>query len=447
MKISNLKISNFRNITSADIDFSNINILTGKNSSGKTNFLLALANSINLSDDNIDIFDDNVVTVGKGKREAVFEVTIEDLNKNVCYVKDEYVFTCINPSKYVLQKAVDKSCRTRRLNLSFSGRLFKPSKNIDWDEFTDNREQFEKDWHELKNEKVYEKNFEVVDQDGVNKTVKTSGSTHEFEEEFISQIRDYRDVVKSWINTEYRYDFSSSLVHKYVTEVVTSDAAEEVLARLKEKDKVVRIRSLFNRAKFAHLLADIQSDKDRAEKFKKEVSLYTDGILREVSIGKGKISKGEVIVQSPNGASSISSISSGTAILVYFITLSNWLNLPYSKRSFQAPSVMIFDELDSTVHPTLMASLIEVLRAVSKQTQLFITTHSPLFLDFFEKEEIYLLKDSILGLEKSDGFNRCNIYDYQSIIEQLPEESSDEILKKKNSELFISGLIDSLFHG
>lgn len=447
MKISNIKISNFRNITAADINFSNINILTGKNSSGKTNFLLALSNAVSLSEDQSEIFSNNVVTVGQGRRESVFDVTLENLNRNVCYVDGDIVKTCISPTHYSLYKALDKNGRTKRIKLLFSGKLLKPTKNISWEDYKKNTTTFESDWINYDKETVYEKAFDVLDSDGVNKTVKTSGTAFPYEDEFLSQIRDYRDAIKSWIDADNKYDFSSSLIHKHVTEIVTREEVEEVLARIKNKNQAITRKSLFKRAKFINLIADIQSDTDRSEQYKKEIALYTEGILREVSIGQTKVSSGEIVVESPNGARGISSISSGTAVLVYFITLKNWLNLPYEKKSFQSPSVMIFDEIDSTVHPTLLSNLIEVLRSVSRVTQLFITTHSPLFLDFFEKTEIFLLKDSMLGLGKNDGINRCNIFDYKTIIEKLPPESADNIQTRRNSDLFVSGLVDSLFNG
>lgn len=447
MKISNIKISNFRNITTADVTFSNINILTGKNSSGKTNFLLALANSVSLSEDQSEVFNNNVVTVGQGRRESVFDVTLENLNRNICYVEDDAVKTCISPNKYSLYKALDKNGRTKRIKMLFSGRLLEPQGKLSWEDYKKKIEDYKEDWKDYIDQTVYEKTFDVLDSDAFNKTVKTSGNAFPYEEQFLSQIKDYRDVICSWIVADSKYDFSSSLIHKHVTDNVSREEVEEVLVRLKNKSQAVTRKLPFKRAKFINLIADIQSDKERAEEFKKEVTLYTDGILREVTIGQTKISSGEVVVESPNGAKNITSISSGTAVLIYFITLKNWLNLPFNKKSFHTPSVMIFDEIDSAVHPTLITNLIEVLRAVSKTTQLFITTHSPLFLDLFEKKEIFLLKDSILGMNKETGFNRCNIYDYQTIIKKLPAESAENILGKRNSDLFVSGLIDSLFNG
>ena len=42
------------------------------------------------------------------------------------------------------------------------------------------------------------------------------------------------------------------------------------------------------------------------------------------------MSKGQIIVKSPNGPNEITTISSGTSAMLYFIALKNWLKLKKS---------------------------------------------------------------------------------------------------------------------
>lgn len=445
MKISNIKVSKFRNIVSANINFGDINVLTGKNSSGKTNFLLGLANSLAVEGDQSEKYHDNVVTVGKGLNQSVFEVTLTELQSNVCHVKDENVSVCINPKEYALKKTLDKDACVKKVELHFSGSIFDPgSKSLSWDEYRENISDFKQDWKEYTNKLVYKKDFEIIDEDGLHKTVKTSGANNDFEEEHLSQITGGRNAIRSWIGFD-SYEYSSSLIQKYVTKLVPRDVTDEVSERLTQK-KGRYGKSQFTRAEFVHLLADILSDKESTETLNKEASLYTDGIVKSVSIGN-QYGKGEISVESPNGAKNIASVSSGTAVLLYFVVLKNWLNLPYMQQRFVAPSVFLFDEIDSAIHPTLLGNLIEVLKGVSKRSQVFVTSHSPLFLDFFNRQEIFLLKDSLYSGKSERISNRCNIYSYQNIIERLPKDVLKGIEKQSNSELFISGTIDSLFNG
>lgn len=52
------------------------------------------------------------------------------------------------------------------------------------------------------------------------------------------------------------------------------------------------------------------------------------------------------------------------------------------------PPFLALEEPEQTVHPAILATLAEAFREVSEQTQLFVTSHSPHFVDFFNPEEI-----------------------------------------------------------
>lgn len=52
------------------------------------------------------------------------------------------------------------------------------------------------------------------------------------------------------------------------------------------------------------------------------------------------------------------------------------------------PPFLALEEPEQTVHPAILATLAEAFREVSEQTQIFVTSHSPRFVDFFQPEEI-----------------------------------------------------------
>ena len=52
------------------------------------------------------------------------------------------------------------------------------------------------------------------------------------------------------------------------------------------------------------------------------------------------------------------------------------------------PPFLALEEPEQTVHPAILATLAEAFREVSEQTQIFVTSHSPHFVDFFQPEEI-----------------------------------------------------------
>lgn len=52
------------------------------------------------------------------------------------------------------------------------------------------------------------------------------------------------------------------------------------------------------------------------------------------------------------------------------------------------PPFLALEEPEQTVHPAILATLAEAFLEVSEQTQIFVTSHSPHFVDFFQPEEI-----------------------------------------------------------
>jgi predicted ATPase len=151
------------------------------------------------------------------------------------------------------------------------------------------------------------------------------------------------------------------------------------------------------------------------------------------------------LIEGPNSPKDIEYISAGTAVIAFFVTLKNWLALKHQQRSYLPPQVMIFDEIDSTIHPSLLGKFAELLSIISNKVQLFITTHSLTLIDCFKKESIYLLRD--LGSIGEKYSPISNVLSYKDIIEGLKddEEIQNYFREKSNSELYVSGLIDEIF--
>lgn len=72
-------------------------------------------------------------------------------------------------------------------------------------------------------------------------------------------------------------------------------------------------------------------------------------------------------------------LSDGT-LRIFGILLSLYQNPP--------PPLLALEEPEQTIHPAVLAVLAEAFREVSEQTQIFITSHSPQFVDYFDPEEI-----------------------------------------------------------
>jgi predicted ATP-dependent endonuclease of OLD family len=448
MKISNISIKNFRNIIKADVNFGNINVITGFNSSGKSNFLLGLYNSLSMEKDYSKIFQDNIVTYQRGKDQTEFKVTINDEKNGIVYFGSELKpLVYLKPNYFEYKKVIDKTSSLRNHVLLFNGVY---ENNIE----AKIEDVLAKDFFSKIEEKYkYSRDLKIFYEDftpdlsnlGDQKTkVIKQESDIEDKNNFIDIFKDYQDKIKFWISES---GFTSNLIYKFVVEKHNNDIYEQVVSYLKNSEKTKRISRSFENAKFIFLVADIQKNEEAKIRFKKELELYTQGIVTELSIKTGGsfANKGELSVTSPQGPNDIYSISTGTAVLLFLITLKNWINISNQYRSYEAPSVMMFDELEANIHPNLATELNELLRAISKKIQLFMSTHSPKFIDFFEKKEVFLIKDTPSFSKTGHDFNRSNIFDYEIIIRSLPENKQEEYMKRSNSELFVEGLIDNLF--
>ncbi len=368
--------------------------------------------------------------------------TVGDVKNNVCYIHEDEKFFCINPTEFRFEKDIDTKASSKTHRLFFTGSYFDSAKeaSVTWEDFSKKQEK-DKLFTELKNEIVYEESFNEEIERGATKVVQLSKKTFPHQEEYLSFFSDLNRSLVSWVE-------KSDDIHKFVTERGTREIYDQVIERLKPRKNeggFVPSNVLFEKSKFIFLLADLQRDEKQQANFKNDLKIYTKGIVTDIAISTKGTNKGEINIDSPNGPRDIWTISHGTSVLLFFILLLNWVRLPEREKSFKSPNILILDEIDSLIHPTLMDEFTEVLRSLSEKVQLFMSSHSPYFIDGFEKSELFLLKDTPSQAGNRKLANRCNIYDYQEIISLLPEKDRAIFSEKKNSELFVDGLIDEIF--
>jgi len=77
----------------------------------------------------------------------------------------------------------------------------------------------------------------------------------------------------------------------------------------------------------------------------------------------------------------VSSLSDGT---IRFICLATLLLQPVGER----PSIILLDEPELGLHPYAIAMLASMVKSAATETQIIISTQSPLLLDYFEPEDI-----------------------------------------------------------
>ena len=108
-----------------------------------------------------------------------------------------------------------------------------------------------------------------------------------------------------------------------------------------------------------------------------------------------------------------SSVSDGTIRLL--MLLSALLN------SRRRPSTVFIEEPERSLHPLVMHQLVELMREVSKDTQVFVTTHSPDFVRHCRPEEVFLM-DKAQGttrVMRASSISRINKFLEQFSLDEL----------------------------
>ncbi len=433
MKITNLKVANFRNLKNIDINFWNINILTWKNSTWKTNLTQLLTNCLNTDDDIEKQFWKNILTHWPWLSETIINVTIDDIFYEWWYRKDQGV-EFIKPKSFIYKRSIKKNpISLKRISLDFDWKIVETSiSKIELFQSWRSSEIFEKQDNKFI--------ASVYKDENINNFLKKN--------EWLRFISVFDNITNNKIVT---YDDLSSFskcswkIFDFVTlskEFNKKEISLEAIEDLKNKN-IKKWVSNFSTAKFIFLLADIQRNEKQFKKFNDDLDFFTDWVLKKVYINTdwSEWSKWDIYVNSPHWPKNIELISAWTAIILFFVLLKNWLSIDI--KSYQHPNIMIFDELDSAIHPSLIWKFTELLKIISNKIQLFITTHNTNFIDNFERNDIYLLKDIWSFNEKVNV--ESNILSYEKIINSLSNDEQEVFKNTSNSELYINWYIDSFF--
>lgn len=432
MKISHLKVSNFRNLKNIDIDFWNINILTWKNSSWKTNLTQLLTNCLNTNDKVKDFFWDNITTYGKWLNYTTIETTISDI-KSIFQTKTNNEVKISVPSSFTFKNKISKKTN--------SSQLF--SLDYSWGEYTEKWDFIEInkiidwkiDFKTINKKNIYEKIFTEE-----NNSILKNDWWYDFFETF------KRVSEKSIINMDNQTSFSTCLseIYSFITKTYDLDKYKNIVERIKNKDKIFW-RQDFIEAGFINILWDIQTNEKIFKKFNDDLNFFTDWIIKKVEINTiwAKWFRWDIFIDTPHWPNELWYISAWSAVILYFVAIKNWLELESNEAYYIKPNIMIFDELDWIIHPSLISKFSDLLKIISKDIQLFITSHSPLFIDSFDKNEVFLLKDIWSFNEKVKV--ESNILSYEQIINSLNKNEKEIFEETSNSELYINWYINSFF--
>ncbi|MET1250184.1 ATP-binding protein [Sporolactobacillus sp. STCC-11] len=84
--------------------------------------------------------------------------------------------------------------------------------------------------------------------------------------------------------------------------------------------------------------------------------------------------------------------------------------------------ILLLDEIEDGINPNLAAELVDNLRRIGKNKQIIVTTHSPVILNYFDKESIVFLWRDREGRVKSQ-----NMFESPKLSEELKFMNAGEI--------------------
>lgn len=177
---------------------------------------------------------------------------------------------------------------------------------------------------------------------------------------------------------------------------------------------------------FASVVKNILSDPKAGKEYLNWLRKLTPNEIEEIEIGKGAVNDLIFGIKENGKVTYAPSLSDGT---LRFAAITAALFQP------SPPKMLFLEEIENGIHPTRMRLLMELLmsRAEKGDTQIFITTHSPVLLDWI-KEEYY--NHVFFCARKEDGSTEVtpvsNIPDIQTTIKKYPL-----------SELFTEGWLET----
>ena len=113
-----------------------------------------------------------------------------------------------------------------------------------------------------------------------------------------------------------------------------------------------------------------------------------------------------------NQYTSINSVSTGCKKILYVLTMA-------LAASMNGVQLLMFEELENSVHPRLLQSLLQVVDTLSGDTKVITTSHSPFLVKYLRPERIYL------GLPSKEG-----VADFRTIkpskVKRVMQQASSE---------------------
>ncbi|MBK1986476.1 AAA family ATPase [Sphaerospermopsis aphanizomenoides BCCUSP55] len=393
LKLISAKIKNFKSLGDVDLNFRDLTILVGANASGKSNSLEALGflNRLLMATKLPPIeYMDRILRVDQ--KQIFYEITIEDDENN----KAEYsISVSVNENNTLIDKEYLLVNGIEVININ-------NGKGIVNDENGENSQTYQSD----------------SDGDGLALTDAGKYGNKPFTKKLASYIKDWKF---------YDVDPDSVRIYPRIqkrTIIYKSVQGDEIIPSLNP-----------NASKAQEILQYwAKHDKNKFDEISQE--LY-DCLNIRLDIVEEKDEKPLITVLEEDGKKiALSNMSDGTLRLIaYFILL----------YQSDVPSLIGIEEPERNFHPGILQDIADMIKRLSKRTQVIFTTHSSQLLDCFSPEEISSDISVILLSQKGEiGTKACLLDRLAASRDDFSDWMNDFGL---GSAIYHSHLIEEIFAG
>jgi len=379
MKLSKLTVSGYKNLIDCTFEMNNFNVLIGSNNSGKSNLLeifSILDLLINGSDESKDsIFKGNPRELGIIKNKSLPSLFIE-LEYNEQVDKDTYNYL------YSIELEYE--------NVKLNKNVLVPINNA----------RILKETFRYKNIKlpgrhstVFERNDNDVQK--LPRQIIQKVDKKEPVISLISKIKDINDVLKPEVQKGIEllgYICKTPIIYNSPNEIRNSFFAQN--------ENIVR---------YGKVLAVPLGEGVHKVLNSKECSVYKDILdevldIKDINTFDFNDIKFVTVTYDNNLTSSIQQLSDGTLIALSIITYLFTKKFP----------IIAIEELENSLHPKLLKKLIFLLKNDFSETQIIITTHSPILLNLVQIDDV-----SVITKNKNGAASIFRVKDKKDLVKKL----------------------------
>jgi len=352
--LSNIDIKGFKSIKEAHLDLGMLNIFIGTNASGKSN-----------------LFDAFKFLQGIGYGFTIDEI-LNGKAKSASSIEWEGIR---GGSENVLFKH-GKDISSFQIDVEFNDKENPSTYSIEADPIE----------NKVISENLVRQNFDVYNEESLTKITKvphtvkfnTGGKSKNSIDDPSLHIANQQPVLdlSGMISVQKRESIIKFLV-SFISNQQILDLIPSVLRGYSKQSSATRIGE--KGENFASVVKSIMTDPKRGKEYLNWLRKLTPNEIEEIEIGKGAINDLIFGIKENGNITYAPSLSDGT---LRFAAITAALFQP------SPPKMLLIEEIENGIHPTRMRLLMELLmnRAENGGSQIFITTHSPVLLDWIQEK-------------------------------------------------------------